>query len=242
VATVQANVEAALSFVADAPIDVVCAGRTDTGVHGTSQIIHFDSPNPRPDRAWVLGSNTQLPPQIRVLWSVAVSEDFHARFSATARRYRYVIDNSPVQSAVLSQGLTHQRVPLDAAAMHRSAQSLLGEQDFSSFRGAGCQSNTPFRNVHNVRVVRQGSIVVVEIEANAFLLHMVRNIVGSLMEIGMGRKNEAWIADLLAAKDRRLAAATAAPNGLYLVDVTYPDFPELPKLPLGPFFTAFLDD
>jgi len=239
---VQVDVEKALSFVADTPITVFCAGRTDTGVHATCQIVHFESPNARPERAWVMGANTKLPPQVRVLWAVAVDDAFHARFSATARRYRYVIDNSTVQSAVLSQGLTHQRYPLDAEAMHRAAQSLLGEQDFSSFRGAGCQSNTPFRNVHHVRVIRRDNLVIVDIAANAFLLHMVRNIVGSLMEIGMGRQSETWMAELLALKDRRLAAATAAANGLYLIDVTYPDYPDLPSLPLGPFFTAFLNN
>jgi tRNA pseudouridine38-40 synthase len=229
-------------LVAAANITVFCAGRTDAGVHGTQQIIHFDSPHARPDKAWVMGGNSHLPSGIRILWARPVSDDFHARFSATARRYRYVIDNSPLPSAILSKGITHQRYALDADAMQRAGQALLGEQDFSSFRGAGCQSNTPYRNVHHLRVVRQNNLVVIDIAANAFLLHMVRNIAGSLMEIGMGRQSEQWMADLMVAKDRRLAAATASPAGLYLVDVTYPDFPDLPKLPIGPFFTSFLND
>lgn len=211
-------------------------------MHGTHQVIHFDSPHARPEKAWVMGGNSHLPSSVRILWAKPVSSDFHARFSATARRYRYVIDNSRVPSAILSKGITHQRYPLDADAMHRAGQALLGEQDFSSFRGAGCQSNTPCRNVHHLRVVRRDHLVVIDIAANAFLLHMVRNIAGSLMEVGMGRQSEGWIAELLAAKDRRLAAATASPAGLYLIDVTYPDFPDLPRLPLGPFFTSFLNE
>lgn len=237
----QVDVERALSFVAASTITVSCAGRTDTGVHGTGQVIHFDSPVQRPEKAWVMGANTQLPATVRVLWAVPVDDQFHARFSATARRYRYVIDNSPVAPAILAGGLTHVRIPLDAELMHRAAQRLLGEQDFSAFRGAGCQSNTPFRNVHHVRVVRRDHLVVIDIKANAFLLHMVRNIAGSLIEVGAGRKPVDWIDDLLLARDRRLAAATAAPNGLYLIDVEYPDYPSLPSLPLGPFFTAFLN-
>ena len=241
VATVQSCVEQALSFVAASPINVVCAGRTDTGVHGTGQVIHFDSPIMRSEKAWVMGANTKLPAAIRVLWASPVDDDFHARFSATARRYRYVIMNSVTAPATLSSGLTHVRKPLDECAMHRAAQALLGERDFSSFRGAGCQSNTPFRNVHHVRVVRSGDLVVVDIKANAFLLHMVRNIVGSLIEVGLARKPEQWIAELLEQRDRRLAAATAPPNGLYLIDVDYPNYPLLPTLDLGPFFTAFMN-
>lgn len=241
-ATVQSDVERALSFVAAVPIQVSCAGRTDTGVHGTAQVIHFDSPVQRPEKAWVMGANTQLPASVRVLWAVPVDAQFHARFSATARRYRYVIDNNPVAPAVLSAGLTHVRTPLDAKLMHQAAQSLLGEQDFSAFRGAGCQSNTPFRNVHHVRVVRQNDLVVIDIKANAFLLHMVRNIAGSLIEVGASRQPVEWIGQLLRGRDRRLSAATAAPNGLYLIDVEYPDYPNLPTLPLGPFFTAFLNE
>lgn len=188
-----------------------------------------------------MGSNTKLPPSVRVLWTVPVDDNFHARFSATARRYRYVIDNSAVAPAILASGLTHVRLPLDAEKMHHAAQHLLGEQDFSAFRGAGCQSNTPFRNVHHITVARRDDLVVVDIKANAFLLHMVRNIVGSLIEVGAGRRPAHWMAELLKGRDRRLAAATAAPNGLYLIAVDYPDYPDLPALPLGPFFTAFLN-
>lgn len=189
-----------------------------------------------------MGGNTKLPSTVRVLWAVPVDHDFHARFSATARRYRYVIDNQAVAPAILASGLTQVRDPLDADLMHHAAQALLGERDFSAFRGAGCQSNTPFRNVHHVRVVRRDNLIVVDIKANAFLLHMVRNIVGSLIEVGAGRRPVNWMAELLEAGDRRLAAATAAPNGLYLIAVDYPGYPDLPRLPLGPFFTTFLND
>lgn len=235
VATVQEAVERAFSKVASAPIKVVCAGRTDAGVSAVGQVVSFDSPNDRPDKAWVLGANAHLPDSIRINWAVPVDATFHARFSATARRYKYVIYNERVASAILADGLTHVRIPLDANLMHDAAQALLGEQDFSSFRGAGCQSNSPNRNVHWVTVQRTGSLVVVDIKANAFLLHMVRNIVGSLIEVGLERRAPSWIADVLAVRDRREAGMTASPKGLYLVDVDYPGvfgLPNNPPLPL----------
>lgn len=236
VPSVQEYLEKALSTVANQPIEVQCAGRTDAGVHATGQVVHFDVDIERPQRAWTLGVNANLPDSIAVTWVKDVSENFHARFSATHRRYRYVIHNARLRPAILHHGVTHVHRQLDEQKMHEAAQSLLGEQDFTSFRAALCQSKTPFRNVTNVTVYRQGRYVVIDIKANAFLHHMVRNITGALVEIGAGDKPITWIGELLALKDRSKAAATAKPNGLYLVDVTYPDEHALPKPPLGPLF------
>lgn len=236
VPSVQEHLEKALSKVANCTIEVQCAGRTDAGVHATGQVVHFDCEAERPERAWTLGVNTNLPNSIAVTWCKAVDEDFHARFSATHRRYRYVILNSKLRPAILHDGVTHVYRELDADRMHQAAQALIGEQDFTSFRAALCQSKTPFRNVTAVSVSRMGAYVIVDIQANAFLHHMVRNITGALIEIGAGEQDISWIAELLALKDRTQAAATAKPNGLYLVDVTYPDIYALPKRHLGPLF------
>lgn len=236
VQTVQEKLETALGAVACTDVRVHCAGRTDAGVHGYAQIIHFEAPVQRSCKAWVLGGNANLPFDIRVHWAVPVAADFHARFSAQARRYRYIIANTLVRPALLSAQLTWQRRPLDEAAMHRAAQSLLGECDFSAFRAAACQSKTPMRNVHSIDVWRQGELVIVDIKANAFLHHMVRNIAGSLMAVGTGRKATAWIGELLAGRDRTVAAETAAPHGLYLVEVDYPPVFDLPQTHCGPLF------
>ena len=217
---------------------MACAGRTDTGVHGFAQIIHFDAPVARSAKAWVLGVNANLPFDIRVHWAVVVQADFHARFSALARRYRYVIANTPVRPALLGRQLTWQRQPLDASIMHREAQHLLGERDFSAFRAAACQSSSPMRNVHSVSVVRRGELIVIDIKANAFLHHMVRNIAGSLMAVGSARKPPGWIRELLILGDRTVAADTAAADGLYLVDVEYPAHFALPVTPYGPLLLA----
>jgi tRNA pseudouridine38-40 synthase len=241
-ATVQETLENVLSQIAAAPITTVCAGRTDAGVHASHQVVHFDTPVARDERAWVFGANTHLPRGIAVKWARPVSAEFHARFAATARRYRYVILNRPTRSAHLGPLATHWTPPLDADLMHMEAQCLLGERDFTSFRGAGCQSNTPMRNVHFVQVTRTGDWVVVDIQANAFLLHMVRNIVGTLLAVGSGKHPPGWTAEVFALKDRRKAAMTAPPNGLYLVDVAYPQVFGLPQTALGPAFLAFLAD
>ena len=221
VTTVQGELERALALVANEPIVVTCAGRTDAGVHAMQQIVHFDTAVQRPDRAWVRGVNSLLPPSIRVHWAIETEDDFHARFSALRRRYCYLIYNCPQRPAIFHRRLTFYRQVLDEKRMHRAAQCLLGEQDFSAFRAAGCQSNTPMRNVHRLEVSRHGHIVRVEITANAFLLHMVRNIVGALLEVGASRQTEGWIDDLLRGRDRCRAAATAPPDGLYLADVVY---------------------
>ena len=236
VRSVQEKLEKALSQVANEPINVFCAGRTDSGVHGTGQVVHFETHAARKDAAWTLGVNANLPGDIAVRWVKAVPDDFHARFSATARRYRYIIYNHRLRPAVLGQGVTHYHQPLDAERMHRAAQSLLGENDFTSFRAVQCQSKTPWRNITHLAVSRQGPYVILDIRANAFLHHMVRNITGSLLEVGMGNQPASWIEQLLVARDRELAGATAKAGGLYLVDVTYPDHFDLPSLPLGPLW------
>jgi tRNA pseudouridine38-40 synthase len=240
VLTVQDLLEQALAAVADTAVRVQCAGRTDTGVHGFAQIIHFDAPVVRSPKSWVLGVNANLPPQIRVHWAQAVPEAFHARFSALARRYRYIIANTPVRPALLGGQISWQRRPLDEQKMHMAAQHLLGEQDFSAFRAASCQSSTPMRNVHEVLVTRCGELIVVDIKANAFLHHMVRNIVGSLLVVGAGREVPGWIAQLLAGRDRTLAADTAAASGLYLTEVEYPASYGLPDVPYGPLIIGRL--
>lgn len=234
--SVQSRVDQAVSSVADHPVKVVCAGRTDAGVHATGQVVHFDTEAERDPRAWVQGVTSRLPDNIAVKWAKPVRDDFHARFSAFARRYRYVILNEPVRPAILGTHVSWQYRPLDAGRMHDAGQQLLGENDFSAFRAAGCQSNTPMRFLSALQVRRQGSLVVIEVRANAFLHHMVRNIAGSLMEVGCGRREPGWIAELLASRDRSLAAPTASPYGLYLVQVDYPGHFGIPMPAPGPFF------
>ncbi len=234
--TVQLSLESALSKIADTAIEVQCAGRTDAGVHATNQIVHFDTDVERPERAWTMGVNTHLPDAVAVHWAKAFDNDFHARYSATARRYRYVIYNAKLRPGILRGGLTHEYRPLDAERMHIAAQCLIGENDFSAFRAAHCQSKTPFRNIRAISVERRGPYVFVDVTANAFLHHMVRNITGSLIVVGCGEQPIEWIAELLASKDRTQAGATAKPNGLYLVHVEYPEIFGIPYTPLGPLF------
>ncbi len=227
--SIQALVEQALSQVADHPINVYCAGRTDAGVHATGQVVHFSSDAQRADHAWLLGANSLLPNAIRVTWAQQVSAAFHARFSASARRYHYVIDNQRVRSALLHQRATWCHAPLNIAAMQAAAPCLLGEQDFSSFRSSECQSRTPMRNVQHINITRQREFVLIDIQANAFLHHMVRNIAGCLMAIGTEKQVPDWLNGVLHARDRTQAAATAAADGLYLVGVEYPEQFNLPS-------------
>ncbi len=224
----QGSLETAISRVADTSITTTCAGRTDAGVHATCQIVHFDTPVDRGIKAWTEGVNSLLPDSVRVLWAHAVSDEFHARFSATARRYHYVILQRDTASALLAGKVTHWRGKLNVAAMHEAAQMLLGERDFSSFRAAGCQSKTPNRNVHHARVVQYGAYIVLDIAANAFLQHMVRNIAGTLLDIGQGKYPAGWMRELLGKADRTQASMTAPGDGLYLSSVTYPDSFALP--------------
>ncbi len=226
--SVQAAVEQALSFVADAPIDVTCAGRTDTGVHAMCQVVHFDTHATRSMRAWTLGACSNLPRSVAVLWTQTVNADFHARFDARARRYRYTLLNRPVRAALEARHVTWERLPLDAAVMHDAAQALVGEHDFSAFRAVSCEARHARRNVHEVSVRRDGEHVVIEIQANAFLHHMVRNIVGSLLPVGRGQRPPAWIAELLAGRDRGVAGPTAPASGLTFVGPRYPPACGLP--------------
>lgn len=237
-ATVQEALDSALSQIAALPIRSHCAGRTDTGVHGLGQVVHFEDPVGRSEKAWVLGTNTVLPASIRVHWARSVPDSFHARHSATGRRYRFVIANTTVYSALLVGRVTPYRRPLDHQSMHRAAQALIGEHDFSAFRAAQCQAQSPVREVTALTVTREGSFVFIDIAANAFLHHMVRNIAGSLLMVGAGLRPEAWIAELLVGRDRTLAADTAAGSGLYLAAVDYPDEYSLPSAPEGPFLLA----
>ena len=210
--SVQQELERALSAVANAELVVSCAGRTDTAVHASYQVIHFDTSAERTGRNWVKGANSQLPDSVSVLWAGQVSEQFHARFSATSRTYKYIMHCSPARPAILAQGVTWVPYTLNAAAMQEACQYLLGEQDFSAFRGAGCQSLSPNRNITRASITAVGELLVFEVSANAFVLHMVRNIIGSLMEVGFGRRDPSWIAELLRGKDRRKSAATASPK------------------------------
>jgi tRNA pseudouridine38-40 synthase len=233
--TIQGCLEAALSKVADESIQLFCAGRTDAGVHAVGQVVHFDTQAKRDIRAWTLGVNSNLPRSIVVNFAKEVDAEFHARFSARSRCYNYIIYNQTVRSAIWASRVTHYQRPLDADRMHEAAQSLLGEQDFSSFRSSQCESKTPMRCVHAVSVIRRGGFVMVEIEANAFLHHMVRNIVGVLIRIGAGLLPVSAMREILAAKDRTKAFETALPTGLYLSRVTYPDPYQFP-FPEKPFF------
>ncbi|NLA68386.1 MAG: tRNA pseudouridine(38-40) synthase TruA [Gammaproteobacteria bacterium] len=221
--TLQAALETALSRVADAPVATTCAGRTDAGVHARCQVVHFDSEAERSPRNWMLGTTSLLPPSMSVRWCQAVDEGFNARFSARARRYRYAILNRAVRPALGRQYLAWTPRPLDAEAMHRAAQALVGENDFSSFRTVQCQAPHARRELQEIQVSREGDVVAVEVRANAFLHHMVRNIVGSLLEVGAGARPEPWIAEVLHARDRRLAGPTAPAGGLVFLGPLYPD-------------------
>lgn len=239
--TVQNVLEYAISQVASHEVSVVCAGRTDTGVHATSQIIHFDSEKERANRAWIHGANSFLPKDVCVKWAKEMPDDFHARFSALSRQYQYVIHNTPVRPALLRSNVTWQYRQLDHRVMQEACQFLIGEHDFTSFRSVECQSKTPMRRIHHLQVTRQGDILIIDITANAFLHHMVRNIAGVLMAVGSGRKPLAWVHDVLLAKDRRLGAETAPPYGLYLMAVTYPEaFGVLHTMTSLPFFLDVL--
>ena len=220
--SIQSVVESALSFVADEAIEVVCAGRTDAGVHAVCQVVHFDTQARRSERGWTLGANSRLPPSIAVRWAKPVAEDFHARFGARGRRYRYRILNRAVRPALQARYVTWERQPLNAAVMQESAQALVGEHDFSAFRTVACQARTPTRCIHEIAIARDGEQIVIDIQANAFLHHMVRNIVGSLLPIGRGDAPAGWIADLLAGRNRAAAGPTAPAQGLTFIGPLLP--------------------
>ena len=234
--TVQARVEQALSRVADEAVAVTCAGRTDAGVHAAGQVIHFDTGARRPAHGWVLGGTSNLPNDVSLLWAKAVSDDFSARFSATGRTYRYAVLNRRVRPGILRNHVTWFHKPLDTERMHMAAQALIGEHDFSSYRAVACQARHPFREVTEIRAWRGGDFVYIDVSANAFLHHMVRNIAGVLMAVGCGERPISWPADLLDARDRTRGGVTAPAEGLYLVSVDYPPAFSLPEASVPPVF------
>ena len=232
--TVQGCLETAVSEIACHPTHVFCAGRTDTGVHATKQIIHFDSDTKRDTRNWMYGVLRYLPSDISIRWAYEVPDNFHARFSAIKRRYRFLIYNSPVRPSIYASGLTWHYSPLDSSKMSAACEHLKGEHDFTSYRASSCQAHSPVRTVYDLSVTQKNELIMIDITANAFLHHMVRNIAGVLLAIGDGRQDVDWSKDVLEAKNRSLGGITAPPYGLYLVDVQYPEEFDLPDSPLGP--------
>lgn len=236
VRTVQDEVEKALAFVADHPVRVHCAGRTDAGVHAREQVIHFETLVDRPDKAWVMGGNVRLPYDVNLLWSCPMPDHFHARFSARFRSYRYRILNRPVRSALLHGRATWIHRTLDAVRMHRAGQALIGTHDFTSYRAIGCQAKQPVRTVTHLEVTRDGDIIELYIRANAFLHHMVRNIAGVLIAIGVGEQPESWAREVLEHRNRSLGGVTAPSDGLYFERVEYEDEFQLPRTHNGQVF------
>ena len=228
--TVQDALQAALSQIAGHPIPVVAAGRTDTGVHALEQVVHFDTDAERPLSAWVRGVNALLPDSIVVRWAHAVPDEFHARFSAQGRSYRYLLINRPMRSAIHAGKVGWFHVPLDVAAMQDAARYLLGEHDFSAFRAAECQAKSPIKQLSQLDISREGEMLIFDLSANAFLHHMVRNIVGCLVYVGKGKYSPAWMDDVLKSRERRIAAPTFAPDGLYLRRISYDKKWELPQV------------
>ena len=233
--TVQAAVEQAVARVAAHPVRVVCAGRTDTGVHAVGQVVHFDTDAERQPQNWVLGSNVNLPASVAVSWAIPVEAAFHARFSAEARSYRYLILNRPTRSSLWAGRATWIHRPLDAEAMHAAGQALVGTHDFSSYRAMGCQAKSPVRTLHSLSVTRYGELIVLHVHANAFLHHMIRNIAGVLSAIGRGERAPGWAAEVLGLRDRTLGGVTAPADGLYLERVWYPERFQIPLPPRPPF-------
>lgn len=237
VRTVQGELEVALGRVAAHPVRVICAGRTDTGVHAVGQVVHFDTSALRQPRNWVLGANATLPDDVAVSWAQAVDDDFHARFSAQSRSYRYLILNRPTRSSLLAGRVTWIHRPLDAERMRRAGQALVGTHDFSSYRALACQAKSPVRTLHGLDVIRHGELIELRVHANAFLHHMIRNIAGVLMAIGRGERPPEWAAAVLHLRDRTLGGVTAPSDGLYFERVWYPEryrLPLPPPVPLVP--------
>ncbi len=222
VRSVQECLQDALSKVADHPVTVHCAGRTDTGVHATAQVVHFETGARRSSRSWILGSNANLPDDISISWAREMPDHFHARFSAVGRRYRYQIINRSFRSALWRQRAVWIHRPLDAQRMQQAAEALVGTHDFSSYRALACQAKHPVRTVHSLGVSREGEMISIDVHANAFLHHMVRNIAGVLIAIGKGEQQESWAGEVLELRDRTLGGVTAPPQGLCLTGVDYP--------------------
>ncbi|MCW9024988.1 MAG: tRNA pseudouridine(38-40) synthase TruA [Gammaproteobacteria bacterium] len=240
--TVQGYLEKALSKVANHPVRVICAGRTDTGVHGMGQVVHFDTPAERSSYSWVSGTNANLPDSISVTWAQLVDDKFHARFGARRRYYRYVIFNRSVRPGCLAKHVVWEYRPLDEGRMESAARHLLGEHDFSSYRAQACQARSPVRTIHRLDVTRDGAFVYIDLEANAFLHHMVRNIAGVLMTIGAGEKEPHWAQEILQFKDRTQGGITAPPYGLYFMRIDYDDEYDLPKPAQAPMFWSMTQE
>lgn len=238
VPTVQLALQEALSQVANEPISLVCAGRTDACVHATNQVVHFDTRATRSAKAWTAGVNANLPAGVAIKWAAEVPAEFHARFSARDRTYRYIIFNSPFRPALFNDQLTWCREPLDVGRMRAGAAHLIGEHNFNALRAAQCQARHPVRHIKRIDLAQRGDLIVMEVSANAFLHHMVRNIAGVLMRVGKGWAEPEWVAQVLASQDRTQAAETAPPYGLYLVSVAYPSEFGIPEFSPGPCFLA----
>jgi tRNA pseudouridine38-40 synthase len=239
--TVQDALEAALSAIAGGGLSVIAAGRTDRGVHAREQVVHFDVEVERPTSAWVRGVNALLPPSIAVLWATPVDAEFHARYSARARGYRYVLINRPVRPALAAGRVGWFHAPLDVAAMQAAAQHLIGTHDFSAFRSSECQAKTPVRTLHALHIEQRGERIDFVVRANAFLHHMVRNFVGALVYVGKGRFPPHWTRELLASRDRSRAAPTFAAEGLYLEAIDYEACWGLPQRQSDPELLALGD-
>jgi tRNA pseudouridine38-40 synthase len=222
VRTVQGCVQQAVSKVADHPLILHCAGRTDAGVHAEEQVIHFDTGARRPMRSWILGGNVNLPHDVSINWACPVGDDFHARFSAIGRHYRYRILNRPTRSGLWRDRAVWAHRPLDADRMQEAALALVGTHDFTSYRALACQAKSPVRTIHYLRVRREGERIDIEVGANAFLHHMVRNIAGVLLAVGSGERPVDWAREILELRDRTKGGVTAPPQGLYLTRVDYP--------------------
>ncbi len=243
VPSIQLCLEAALSRVAGGhPVTLSCAGRTDALVHACGQVVHFDTPVTRSMHAWVMGANMNLPGDISVTWAKEMPKRFDARFSAMARRYRYVIYNDQIRPAHLAEEVTWNHRPLDIDRMREAARAFVGTHDFSAFRARQCQAKSPIKTVHHLELLEYGRLIVVDVRANAFLHHMVRNFAGVLMTIGAGERPVEWAREVLESRVRRTGGVTAHPYGLYLVQVDYPDEYELPQRYLGPHFLSGLPD
>lgn len=243
VASIQGCLEDALSKVAGGtPVNLMCAGRTDASVHASGQVVHFDTAVERPLHAWIMGANMNLPKDISVTWAKVMPAHFHARFSAMARRYRYVIYNDPIRPAHMAEEVTWNHRPLEVARMREAARVLVGTHDFSAFRASQCQAKSPVKTVHHLEIIEHGRFIVLDIRANAFLHHMVRNIAGVLMSVAAGERPVGWVREVLERGERRSGGVTAHPYGLYLIEVEYPAEFELPQRYLGPHFLSGLAD